>query len=77
VPTQIGWHRRFDHSQFERWPKRVTGLAALSHDAVTSGLATAREQQSDLLQRLLVVAVTVPIRLAFHAHGATTSFERI
>ena len=31
----------------------------------------------DLLQRLLIVASSVPIRLAFLAPGGTTSFERI
>jgi hypothetical protein len=44
---------------------------------VASDPAIAREQLSDLLQRQLVVASSVPIRLAFVAHGGTTSFERI
>jgi hypothetical protein len=35
---------------------------------VTSGLAIAREQATNLLQRLLVVTSRVPIRLASDAH---------
>jgi hypothetical protein len=64
-------------SRFDVVGRDLRYIVALSHDAVTSDLAIAREQLSDLLQRLLVVALTVPIRLAFHAHGGTTSFERI
>jgi hypothetical protein len=52
-------------------------LGALGHDAVTSDPAVAREQLPDLVKRLFVVASSLLIRLAFVAHGGTTSFERI
>jgi len=43
-------------------------LVVLDHDPVTSGLAIAREQATNLLQRLLVVTSRVPIRLVSDAH---------
>jgi hypothetical protein len=43
-------------------------LVALGHHPVARHLAIAREQSPDFLERLLVVASGVPIRLAFVAH---------
>jgi hypothetical protein len=40
----------------------------LGYDAVMSDLAIASEQLADLLQRLLVVASRVPVRLKCNAH---------
>jgi hypothetical protein len=43
-------------------------LVVLDHDPVTSALAIARKQATNLLQRLLVVTSRVPIRLVSDAH---------
>ena len=50
--------RRERRSRVDVIGRGLRDLGALSHDAVTSDLAIAREQLSDLLQRLLVVALT-------------------
>jgi hypothetical protein len=43
-------------------------LVVLGHHAMSSGLASARQQPVELLQRLLVVMSRVPIRLGSNAH---------
>ena len=55
-------------SLFGLFGAKLGRLVVFDHDAVTSALAIAREQATNLLQRLLVVTSRVPIRLISDAH---------
>jgi hypothetical protein len=55
-------------SLFGLFGAKLGRLVVLDHDPVTSALAIARGQATNLLQRLLVVTSRIPIRLVSDAH---------